>query len=56
MTRLDEAGAVVDGLAEQLGGVDVFVADAGTGDNAPFLDITLEQCGTPSPPTSTARS
>src|SRR5689334_22845688 len=29
--------------AEQPGGVDVIVADAGTGDNAPFLDLTLDQ-------------
>jgi hypothetical protein len=43
VTRLDEAGAVIDRLAEQLGGVDVIVADAGTGDNAPFLDLTLDQ-------------
>lgn len=43
VTQLDRAGAVVDRLVAQLGGVDVIVADAGTGDNAPFLDITLEQ-------------
>ncbi len=43
VTQLDRAGAVIDDLAAQLGGVDVIVADAGTGDNAPFLDITLEQ-------------
>src|SRR4051812_48579357 len=36
VTQLDQAGAVIDRLAEQLGGVDVIVADAGTGDNAPF--------------------
>jgi NAD(P)-dependent dehydrogenase (short-subunit alcohol dehydrogenase family) len=40
---LDHAGAVIDKLADELGGVDVFVANAGTGDNAPFLEITLEQ-------------
>jgi NAD(P)-dependent dehydrogenase (short-subunit alcohol dehydrogenase family) len=43
VTDLEAAGAVIDGLVEQLGGVDVFVADAGTGDNAPFLEITLDQ-------------
>lgn len=43
VTRLDEAGAVIESLADQLGGVDVVVADAGTGDNAPFLDLTLDQ-------------
>lgn len=43
VTDLAGAGAVVDRLAEQLGGVDVIVADAGTGDNAPFLELTLDQ-------------
>jgi NAD(P)-dependent dehydrogenase (short-subunit alcohol dehydrogenase family) len=43
VTDLESAGAVIERLAEQLGGVDVIVADAGTGDNAPFLDITLDQ-------------
>jgi NAD(P)-dependent dehydrogenase (short-subunit alcohol dehydrogenase family) len=43
VTDLEHAGEVIDRLAEQLGGVDVIVADAGTGDNAPFLDITLDQ-------------
>lgn len=48
VARLDQAdpaaaGAVVEGLIAELGGVDVFVANAGTGDNAPFLDMTLDQ-------------
>ncbi|PZE69650.1 SDR family oxidoreductase [Curtobacterium sp. MCBD17_021] len=43
VTDLAGAGAVIERIAEQLGGVDVIVADAGTGDNAPFLDITLDQ-------------
>ncbi|OII33817.1 hypothetical protein BIU98_04990 [Curtobacterium sp. MMLR14_010] len=43
VSDLDSAGAVIDRLAEQLGGVDVIVADAGTGDNAPFLEMTLDQ-------------
>ncbi|NII41256.1 hypothetical protein E9228_001903 [Curtobacterium flaccumfaciens] len=43
VTDLASAGAVIERLAEQLGGVDVIVADAGTGDNAPFLDLTLDQ-------------
>ena len=43
VTDLASAARVVDRLAEQLGGVDVFVADAGTGDNAPFLEMTLDQ-------------
>lgn len=36
-------GDVIDELAAELGGLDVFVNNAGTGDNAPFLDLTLEQ-------------
>ncbi len=37
------AGDVVDALADELGGLDVFVANAGTGDSAPFVDTTLAQ-------------
>jgi hypothetical protein len=43
VSDLAGAAAVVDRLVSQLGGVDVFVADAGTGDNAPFLEMTLDQ-------------
>ncbi|GAA3342061.1 SDR family oxidoreductase [Curtobacterium pusillum] len=43
VSDLATAGAVIDRLVEQLGGVDVIVADAGTGDNAPFLEMTLDQ-------------
>jgi NAD(P)-dependent dehydrogenase (short-subunit alcohol dehydrogenase family) len=40
---LEHAGDVIDALAEQLGRLDVFVNNAGTGDNAPLLEMTLEQ-------------
>jgi hypothetical protein len=42
-TDLDGCGDAVDALAEQLGGLDVFVNNSGTGDNAPLLEMTLEQ-------------
>ena len=42
LTRLDEAAGVVDGLAAELGGLDVLVNNAGTGTATPFLDQTLE--------------
>jgi len=43
VTDLEHCGDVVDKVADELGGVDVFVNDAGTGDNAPFAELTLEQ-------------
>jgi NAD(P)-dependent dehydrogenase (short-subunit alcohol dehydrogenase family) len=43
VTDVPACGDVVDALADELGGVDVFVNDAGTGDNAPLLDLTWEQ-------------
>src|SRR5688500_6530789 len=39
-TDLDSCGDVIDRLADQLGGVDVFVNNAGTGDNATVLEMT----------------
>jgi len=42
-TDLEGCGDVIDRLAEELGGVDVLVNNAGTGDNAPLLEMTLDQ-------------
>jgi NAD(P)-dependent dehydrogenase (short-subunit alcohol dehydrogenase family) len=42
VSDLDTCGDVVDALAEDLGGVDVFVNNAGTGGNQMFLDADLE--------------
>jgi NAD(P)-dependent dehydrogenase (short-subunit alcohol dehydrogenase family) len=42
-TDLSGSAQVIGELTEQLGGLDVFVNNAGTGDNAPLLEITIEQ-------------
>src|SRR4051794_11003711 len=42
LVDLPEAAAVVDELAEALGGLDVFVNNAGAGATAPFLELAYE--------------
>jgi NAD(P)-dependent dehydrogenase (short-subunit alcohol dehydrogenase family) len=43
VTDVPACGDVIDALAEELGGVDVFINDAGTGDSAPLLELSWEQ-------------
>jgi len=43
VTDLGRCGDVVDELAERLGGLDVFVNNAGTGASTPALELTLEE-------------
>ncbi|HEX8096205.1 SDR family oxidoreductase [Jatrophihabitans sp.] len=42
-TDLPGCGDVIDKVADELGGLDVFVNNAGTGDNAPLLEMQYEQ-------------
>jgi NAD(P)-dependent dehydrogenase (short-subunit alcohol dehydrogenase family) len=41
-TQLPRCGDVIDSLVDGLGGIDVFVNNAGTGDGTPFLDLDYE--------------
>jgi NAD(P)-dependent dehydrogenase (short-subunit alcohol dehydrogenase family) len=41
-TDVRSAAAVIDSLAQELGGVDIFVNNAGTGDSTKFLDLDVE--------------
>jgi NAD(P)-dependent dehydrogenase (short-subunit alcohol dehydrogenase family) len=43
LTQLPQAADVVDELAAALGGVDVFVNNAGTGSSDPFLELEWER-------------
>ncbi len=42
-SNIDGCAEVVNSLAQQLGGLDVFVNNSGTGENTPLLELTLEQ-------------
>lgn len=41
-TRLHEAAAVIDDLVDQLGGLDVFVNNAGGGSGGPVLELSVD--------------
>lgn len=41
-TELDDAAGVIDAMADELGGLDVFVNNAGGGTGGPFLDLDIE--------------
>lgn len=43
VSDLSGCGGVIDGLVHELGGLDVFVNNAGTGTSKPFLEMSLEE-------------
>jgi Dehydrogenases with different specificities (related to short-chain alcohol dehydrogenases) len=43
VSDLEACGDVVDGIADELGGLDVFVNNAGAGGGTPFLETTLDE-------------
>jgi len=42
-TELAACGDVIDAMIDQLGSCDVFVNNSGTGDNAPLVEMTLDE-------------
>ena len=55
-TDLTEAGDVIEGMIDDLGGCDVFVNNSGTGDNKPLLELLKRRGGTPWQPIWTVLS